>query len=88
MRLQSEDLIYLPVNEMFGYCHIDVDVYQSAKNIDWIREKMIVGGVIFFDDYGFHTCDGITTYVNEQRSLTERIVIHNPNGHPIMFKLK
>ncbi|HVG17336.1 MAG TPA: TylF/MycF/NovP-related O-methyltransferase [Chitinophagaceae bacterium] len=79
----------IPADERFGYCHIDVDVYQSAKDIvDWIWEKMIVGGVIIFDDYGFHTCDGITVYINEQRALTDRIIIHNLNGHAIMFKLR
>ena len=76
-------------NEKFGYCHIDVDVYKSAKDIvDWIWDKMIVGGIIIFDDYGFHTCDGITTYVNEQKQLTDRAIIHNLNGHAIMMKLQ
>jgi O-methyltransferase len=75
--------------QKFGYCHIDVDVYQSAKDIvDWIWEKLIVGGIIVFDDYGFRTCSGITTYVNEQKSKTDRTIIHNLNGHAIMIKLK
>jgi len=75
--------------QKFGYCHIDVDVYQSAKDIvDWIWEKMIVGGIIVFDDYGFKTCSGITTYVNEQKTKTDRTIIHNLNGHAIMIKLR
>lgn len=80
---------FIPSHERFGYCHIDVDVYQSAKDIvEWIWDKMIVGGVIVFDDYGFHTCDGITSFVNEQKDLPGRLVIHNLNGHALMVKLK
>ena len=76
-------------NEKFGYCHIDVDVYESAKDIvEWIWERMILGGIIIFDDYGFHTCSGITKYVNEQRGLKDRLVIHNLNGHAIIIKIK
>ncbi|MBL0309148.1 MAG: class I SAM-dependent methyltransferase [Bacteroidetes bacterium] len=72
----------------FGLCHIDVDVYESSKGIvDWIWNKMIVGGVIVFDDYGFHTCDGVTKYVNEQKSKSDRMIIHNLNGHALMIKL-
>jgi len=78
----------IPVDEKFGFCHVDVDVYESANGIvDWIWNKMIPGGIIVFDDYGFHTCNGITRYVNEQKSLTDRIIIHNLNGHALMIKL-
>lgn len=72
----------------FGFCHIDVDVYESARGIvDWIWEKTIIGGVIIFDDYGFHSCNGVTKYVDEQKEKTDRVVIHNLNGHAIMIKL-
>lgn len=78
----------IPGNATFGFCHIDVDVYESAKDIvNWIWDKMIVGGVIVFDDYGFHTCDGVTNYVNEQKNKTDRVIVHNLNGHALMIKL-
>ena len=78
------------VNEdKFRFCHIDVDVYQSAKDIvDWIWPKITVGGIIVFDDYGFRTCDGITKLVNEERGGEDRIVIHNLNGHAVVIKTK
>jgi O-methyltransferase len=76
-------------DEIFGLCHIDVDVYSSAKDIvNWIWDKMIVGGMIVFDDYGFHTCTGVTRFVEEQRELQDRIIIYNLNGHAIMIKIK
>jgi O-methyltransferase len=74
--------------EVFGLCHIDVDVYDSAKDIiTWVWNKLIIGGIIVFDDYGFHTCTGITKLVNEQRDLKDRIILHNLNGHAIMVKI-
>ncbi len=71
----------------FRLCHIDVDVYQSAKDIvDWIWDRMIPGGIVLYDDYGFANCDGITEYVEEQMLFRDRIVIHNLNGHAIVLK--
>jgi O-methyltransferase len=79
----------IPADQQFGFCHIDVDVYQSAKDIvDWIWDKMIPGGIIVFDDYGFSTCTGIIRYVNELKSKSDRVVLHNLNGHAIIVKVK
>jgi O-methyltransferase len=70
-------------------CHIDVDVYESAQDIvAWVWPKLSVGGLLVYDDYGFPTCAGITTHVDEQRSSPDRTVIHNLNGHAIVVKLR
>ena len=75
--------------ERFGLCHIDVDVYDSAKDIlEWVWNKMGPGAVVVFDDYGFHSCTGVTKLVEEYRYHSDRQVIHNLNGHAIMVKLK
>lgn len=72
----------------FRFCHIDVDVYQSAKDVvDWIWDRMVPGGIVVYDDYGFYGCDGITRYVEEQMTCSDRLVIHNLNGHAIIVKL-
>ena len=79
----------VPANEVFGICHIDVDVYSSAKEIvSWIWDRLVIGGMIIFDDYGYHTTTGVTKFVNEQRALKDRLVIHNLNGHAIIVKVK
>ncbi len=73
----------------FRFCHIDVDVYQSAKDIvEWIWNKMVPGGIIVYDDYGFSGCTGITKFVNEQIMIKDRFIIHNLNGHAIIVKLQ
>lgn len=70
------------------FCHIDVDVYESAKDIVLnIWENLVGGGIIVFDDYGFKSTVGINTFVNEQRKLKDRLVFYNLNGHAIIVKL-
>jgi O-methyltransferase len=55
--------------------------------VDWIWDKMVPGGIIVYDDYGFDGCQGITNCVEEQRLCDDRLVIHNLNGHAIILKL-
>lgn len=72
----------------FRFCHIDVDVYQSAREIlDWIWGRIVPGGIVVYDDYGFRCCDGITKHVEEQMLSKDRLVIHNLNGHGVVIKL-
>jgi O-methyltransferase len=73
----------------FRLCHIDVDAYQSAKDVhDWVWPRLVAGGIIIYDDYGFRSTLGVTKYVDEQRPLEDRIVIHNLNGHAVVIKLR
>lgn len=79
----------IPKNEKFKLCHLDVDVYWSGKDaLDWIWPKLIPGGVIVFDDYGFGGCDGITKLVEDQRSKKDRLIVYNLNGQALLIKLK
>jgi O-methyltransferase len=74
--------------ERFRFCHVDVDVYQSAKGItEWVWPRLVVGGIVVFDDYGFQSCDGVTRYVNELRNQPGRVVMHNLNGHAVVIKI-
>jgi O-methyltransferase len=70
------------------FCHIDVDVYESANDIlSWVWPRLVRGGIVVYDDYGFQSCNGITQHVEDQRSLPDRLFIHNLNGHAILIKL-
>ncbi len=72
----------------FKFCHIDVDIYQSGKDVFyWIWKRMVKGGIVIFDDYGGLLTDGITKFVNEEFINKDRIVIHNLNGHAVIIKL-
>ncbi len=83
-----EDTGHEIADQTFRLCHIDVDVYQSAKEIgQWVWDRLVPGGIVVYDDYGFQACDGVLKCVEEQRSLKDRIVLHNLNGHAVVVKV-
>lgn len=74
-------------NRKFRMCHIDVDVYQSAaETFDWVWPRLVVGGIVVFDDYGFYSCGGVTRMVDQMRGLPDRLVLYNVNGHALVIK--
>lgn len=71
----------------FRLCHIDVDVYESAaQTFAWVWPRLVPGGIVVFDDYGFYSCGGVTRFVDQMRGLADRLVIYNVNGHAIVVK--
>ncbi len=71
--------------------HSDVDAYDSTSGvIKWCLPRMVKGGIIIFDDYGFLGTEGVTRFVNELISdmliKKEFLFIHNLNGHAILIK--
>ena len=76
-------------DKKFRFCHIDVDVYQSAKDVFfWVWQRMVTGGIVVFDDYGFAACEGITDLVNnELLHRPDLIMLHNLNGHAVLIKI-
>lgn len=74
-------------SERVRLLHIDVDVYQSAKDcVEFLAPRMPSGSVVVFDDYGFVGCDGVTRYVDELRQSNGFIYLHNLNGHAVLVK--
>lgn len=78
---------HLLPNEPIAFCHIDVDVYNSAKDIfNFVWSKMLSGGIVVFDDYGFITTKGVTLLVNELKKQDDLICLYNLNGHAVFIK--
>lgn len=71
----------------FRFCHIDVDVYQSSKDIcEWLWPRLVAGGWVVFDDYGMRGTEGVQRFVNEWRTRDDLNFIYNLNGHAIFVK--
>lgn len=84
----DESAAGIPDDEVVSLCHIDVDVYESARDVlEWVWPKLVPGGIVIFDDYGFHVCPGVTKLVEEHRHDVDRHIVHNLNGHALMIKL-
>jgi O-methyltransferase len=77
----------IPTDVRVRFCHIDVDVHDSARDaFDWAWPRLVPGACVVFDDYGAEGCSGVTELVDAQRGLPDRVVIHNLNGHGIVVR--
>lgn len=74
--------------KLFRLVHIDVDVYKSAKEIfNYVWEKMVLGGMIIFDDYGFASTVGVTRLCEElAEEKKDARCIFNLNGEAVLVK--
>jgi O-methyltransferase len=73
--------------ERFCFAHVDVDVYLSAKDVmSFVWPRMPVGGITVVDDYGFDCCDGIRQLIDEYRGSSDKVILHNLNGHAVVIK--
>jgi O-methyltransferase len=69
------------------FCHIDVDVYESALGVfEWAWPKLVSGGIVVFDDYGFYEQEGVTNFANEISTCSDLTFVHNLNGHAVAIK--
>jgi hypothetical protein len=47
------------VDRSFCFVHIDVDLYEpTLASLEFFGSRMVPGGIIVCDDYGFETCPG------------------------------
>lgn len=70
-----------------AFAHIDVDVYMSARFIiDYIWPMIMPGGIVVFDDYGAYNIKDQKKYVDEMKSMSDRIFIANLIGQCILVK--
>jgi O-methyltransferase len=52
--------------EKFCFVHVDVDIYTPTRAcLEFFSERLLLGGVIVADDYGFTTCEGSKQAVDE-----------------------
>jgi O-methyltransferase len=72
----------------FSMVHVDVDIYQSV--IDCCRffyPRVIRGGLIIFDDYGFLSCPGVKKAVDEFFLDKPEEPIYLPTGQCMAIRL-
>ena len=61
---------------------------KSGKDVfNWVWGRMVIGGVVIFDDYGGLLTNGISRLVDDEYVKKDRIVFHNLNGHALMVKV-
>lgn len=50
----------------FALVHLDADLYASTKaGLEWFWPRIVAGGAILLDDYGWGYCKGVERAVTE-----------------------
>jgi len=72
----------------FSLAHVDVDLYEPALECcRFIFPRLASGGVMIFDDYGFPSCRGERTAVDDYFAEQKRTVISLPTGQALVIKV-
>jgi len=76
-------------NLKFALVHLDVDIYKSVKEAcAFFYPRMVAGGIIIVDDYGFPSCPGAKLAIDEFFNDKQEKPIYLPTGQVIIFKTK
>lgn len=69
-----------PVSSLrFSLVHVDVDIYQSVKDCcEFFYPRLVPGGIMVFDDYGFLSCPGAKAAVDEFFSTRPETPLYLP----------
>jgi O-methyltransferase len=73
--------------ETFSLAHCDMDIHSSV--LDFCRffyPRLVRGGVMVFDDYGFRSCPGAKAAVREFCAEQGTFEIYLPTGQAIVWK--
>lgn len=69
--------------------HIDVDIFRSIIDCcEFIYPRLVSGGFMIFDDYGFDSCPGARKAVDEFFADKPEFPLVLPTGQAILFKSK
>ena len=71
----------------FSLVHIDVDLYQpTLDSLAFFYPRLVPGGVIVMDDYGFLTCPGATKATDEYMADKQEYILHLPTGQGVIIR--
>jgi O-methyltransferase len=76
-------------DERFGVVHIDVDVYPITRFcLEHFGPRVVRGGTIVVDDYGFTTCRGAKKAVDEfVAASVDYRMLHLTTGQAVLVRL-
>jgi O-methyltransferase len=74
--------------ERFAFAHVDVDLYQSVLDcVEFVYPRLVPGGIIVFDDYGFPSCTRAREATDEAFAKLPEQPIYLPTGQAVVIKL-
>jgi len=75
--------------ERVAWAHIDVDIYAAVRDcLDFLYPRLLPGGAIVLDDYGFPSCPGVRRAMDEFFSDDRpEVPLCLPTGQGLVVKL-
>jgi O-methyltransferase len=74
--------------ERVAWAHVDVDIYQSVREcIEYIYPRLVPGGYLIFDDYGFPSCPSARKAVDDAFAARSEVPLCLPTGQCLVVKL-
>jgi O-methyltransferase len=72
---------------LFSLVHVDADIYLSVlDSCKFFYPRLVNGGVLIFDDYGFRSCPGAKEAVREFCDSHNTREIYLPTGQALLWK--
>ena len=74
-------------NKVFSFVHVDVDIYSSVLDCcNFFYPRLVLGGIILFDDYGFNSCPGVKQALQDFCSAQSLKELYLPTGQAMLWK--
>ena len=71
-----------------AWAHVDVDLYRSVHDcIEFLYPRLVAGGTLVFDDYGFPSCAGARRAVDEAFAARPEVPLCLPTGQCLVVRL-
>ena len=71
-----------------AWAHVDLDLYESIRDaIDYLYPRLVAGGFMIFDDYGFPSCPGARRAVDEAFADKPEVPLCLPTAQCLVVKL-
>jgi len=78
----------MPDGLQFSLVHIDVDIYEAARDCcNYFYKRLSPNGLIVFDDYGFLSCPGVKKAVDDFFADKPTKPIYLPSGQAVFINL-
>lgn len=75
--------------EKFCFVHVDVDIFSATRaGLDFFADRLLKGGIMLVDDYGFTTCKGAKQAVDSFiEDRTNFIKLHLDTGQCVLIRI-
>ena len=74
-------------DRQFCFVHLDVDVYEPTRDsLEFFYPRLVPGGVIVCDDYGFESCPGAKRAMDDHRVQHRDKFLNCTTGQGVIIK--